>query len=255
MINFALLKKEFKEIFKTYKIWIFLAIFLFFGFLSPVTAKLTPEILKSAFKEQKIMVTIPKPTVADSFGQFFKNLIQLGVLAIILLSVGLVSEEKTKGTLQMIVTKPISRTAIIFAKFLAQTTVVSFSMIIGAIICYLYTLILFKEGSFLNFSEAIMLFLLYYVLIIAITLFFSTIFRNQIAAGGLSILTFFILSLLPSLHTNFDRYSPADLTSLANKIVIGKAGLSESVPVVAITLLIIIVLLTINCWIFNQQEL
>lgn len=255
MSGLAFLKKEFKEITKTYKIWVVPIIFLFFGFLSPIAAKVLPEILKPQLESQKIFIEIPPPTAADSFLQFFKNLAQMGMLAIILLSMGLVSEEKARGTFSLVLTKPISRTAVILSKFFAQKTLILASITIGGIVCYIYTLVLFKTANLSEFALAALLYLIYSLLIIAITLFFSTLFYNQIAAGGLSLLAFFTLSLLPSLSESFARYSPGAIPSLANKIVSEQAAFSKSSWPIAVSLLLVVVLLALSCLSFNRQEL
>lgn len=255
MSSLAFLKKEFNEITKTYKIWVVLIIFLFFGFLSPIVVKLLPEILKPQLESQNIFIKMPPPTATDSFLQFFKNLAQMGMLAIILLSMGLVSEEKARGTLSLVLTKPVSRTAVILSKFFAQITLVLTSIIVGGIVCYIYTVIIFNTANPSEFALATLPYLIYSLLIITITLFFSTLFYNQIVAGGLSLLAFFTLSLLPSLSKSFAQYSPGALTSLANKIVSGQAAFSKSGWPVAISLLLVIILLTLSCLSFNRQEL
>ena len=84
MSNLTFLKKEFKEIIKTYRIWVIPLIFLFFGMLSPIVVKILPDLFKSQLKSQGIIINIPPQTAVDSFLQYFKNLSQIGMLAIIL---------------------------------------------------------------------------------------------------------------------------------------------------------------------------
>lgn len=255
MVNLAFLKKEFKEIARTYKIWVVPIIFLFFGFLSPIAVKLLPELLKATLEAQHIAFKMPPPTAVDSYLQYFKNLAQMGMLAIILLSMGLVSEEKTKGTLVLVLTKPVSRTGFVLSKFIAQTILVISSIIAGAVATYYYTLILFEAGNLSEFALAMLLYLIYSLLIITITLFLSTLLSNQVAAGGLALISVFVLSLLPSLHRIFDRYSPYALTITADKIVSKHLGFADSLWPMGVSLLLVALLLVLSCFFFNRQEL
>lgn len=109
----AYFKKELLSIVKTYRIWVIPSIFLFFALMSPPVAKFAPEIIKTALPKG-LTLKIPPPTILDAFAQYAKNLTQIGILAVILLSMGLVSEEKAKGTLQLVVTKPVSRANVVF---------------------------------------------------------------------------------------------------------------------------------------------
>jgi len=255
MNNLAFLKKEFKEIIKTYRIWVIPLIFLFFGMLSPIVVKILPDLFKSQLKSQGIVINIPPQTAVDSFIQYFKNLSQVGTLAIILFTMGLMSEEKSRGTLTLIVTKPISRAWIVMSKFIAQTVIILVSMIIGGIICYIYTIFLFKKVSFNNFALGTLDYAAYMILIISITLFFSTIFANQIAGGGLSLVALIILSLLPGITKSLAKYSPGSLTNQANDIVSGKATISVSFWPMVISLILVFVLLSVSVMIFQRQEL
>ena len=255
MSSLKFLKKEFKEIFKTYKIWVVPLIFIFFGFMSPIAVKLLPKFLEAQMKTQSIVFKIPKPVATDALLQYFKNLSQMGALAVILLSMGLVSEEKARGTLHLILTKPVSRTSVIVSKFTAQAVLISFSVIGGAACCYLYTLVLFKEGNIGLFSQSTVLYLIYYLLLLAITLFFSTLFANQVAAGGLALIVFFGLTLLPSVSKLMAKYSPYALTILADGIIKKEEIFSAAGWPLVIALVATCLFLLASCLAFNYQEI
>jgi len=255
MNSFKFLKKEFKEILKTYKIWVVPLIFIFFGLMSPIVVKLLPKILEGQMKAQNIAFKMPTPTAIESFSQYFKNLSQMGALAVILLSMGIVSEEKAKGTLQLVLTKPVSRTSVIISKLIAQSMLVCLSVLLGAICCYFYTLVLFKEGNAGLFSQSTVLYIIYYLLLIAITLFFSTLFSNQVAAGGVSLIFFFGLTILPSISQFMAKYSPYALTVIADNILKKEDVFSKSGWPLLISVILIIILLVLSCQIFSRQEL
>ena len=80
-IFIALLKKEYLESVRNKKLFIMSFIFLFLGILGPITAKISPEILKS-FLGEELAKGLQEPTFIDSWAQFFKNITQLGFIFI-----------------------------------------------------------------------------------------------------------------------------------------------------------------------------
>ncbi|MFA5867313.1 MAG: ABC transporter permease [Actinomycetota bacterium] len=252
----AFLKKEFTAIFKTYRWWVIPLVFLIFALMSPPTAKLTPELLKSVMPKG-MNIKLPEPTLIDAFAQWFKNLSQMGLLAVILLTMGIVAEEKSSGTILLIVTKPISRANVVLSKFAAQVTWMSASFMLAAAVCYGYAIMIFKFDRIAEFVQANVLFVLYFVVIIAVTIFFSTVLKNQIAAGGLSLVTALLLSLVSSLSQTFDKYAPTGLTTVGSKIALGQTGteLTQAIWPVLTSLVLIAGLLLAAIVVFNREEL
>lgn len=254
MFNIAFFKKELKEILRTYRLWVVPVIFIFIGLSSIASAKFLPEILKEQLKAQNIKIQIPEQTAVDAFVSYFKNLNQIGILAVILLTMGLVSEERVKGVLAQILTKPLKRTSVITSKFLVHGGFMILSAILGAIIAYLYTLGLFKQPDFNKFALANMLLLVYLLLVFTITLFFSALLENQILAGGLSLIAIFTLSILPSINRFFEKYAPSALLSLANETVKNVNKFNQAYVPVVVSVLLIVVLLAVAAFIFKRQE-
>ncbi len=250
----ALLKKEFLAIAKTYRLWVVPAVFLLFALLSPPVAKYTPQIISSAMPKG-VTIKIPEPALLDALIQWTKNLSQMGILATILFTMGLVSEEKARNTIQLVLTKPVSRTWFVLSKLFAQCVLVLGSIKITAFICYIYAIAIFGGNKATAFTQANLLFLIYVFLIISVTLSFSTVFSNQIAAGGLSLIGFAILSILPVFGKALSKYSPGVLPVLADKILKGEASISASTWPIIMSLILATAFLAIAIVIFNHQEL
>lgn len=252
----AFLKKEFKAVFRTYRFWVIPLVLMFFALMSAPTAKFTPDLLKSALP-QGMSFKMPAPTLVDAFTQWFKNLSQIGVLAIILLTMGLMAEEKTSGTILLIVTKPVSRANVVVSKFVAQASWLAVSFAAAAVVCYLYSAALFKFDLAGAFVWGNLLFLGYFVLVVAITIFFSTVLKNQIAAGGLALVTVTGLSLVAALSKTFDKYSPTGLTTVGMKVAFGQPGadLAQAAWPAVTGVITVAALLTAAILIFNRQEL
>lgn len=252
----AFLKKEFTAIFKTYRWWVIPLVFIIFALMGPPGAKLTPQIIKIAMP-QGMTMTVPEPTLIDAFGQWFRNLSQMGLFAAILLTMGIVAEEKSSGTILLIVTKPVSRANLILSKFFAQSVWLTVSLTVAAAVTFIYAGFIFKFDRLAEFAQANALFILYYLLAVAVTIFFSTVLKNQIMAGGLSLVTVLLASMASALSKVFDKYAPTGLNTIGTKLALGQAGgeLAQAAWPALTAVIMIAVLLGAAIAIFNREEL
>jgi len=251
----AFLRKEFKEIYRTYRLWAIPVIFLFMAFSAPASAKFLPDFLKTQMEAQNITIKLPDPTAVQSFQAYFKNLTQIGLLAVILLSMGLTAEEKSQGILAQVVTKPVRRPDIIWAKWLVHGGWYLLSMAIGAVGCYLYTLGLFGKADLGGFMLANGVFALYLVLIFSVTVAAGAAARTQGVAGGLGLAGFVIFSTLPVFGGGLQHYSPGALSDLAFKLASGSGHISDAFWPTIVTVAAIVLLLIGGISIFDRQEL
>ena len=188
--------KEFREIGKTYKIYVIPIIFLVLGLMSPIIAKIT-DLVKSLAESGRWCdhSKLSPPTAVDAYLQLFKNFNQIGILVVLISSIGLVVEEKSRGTAVLILTKPVPRWAFIISKYLASAVLVVGSTLISYFACLYYCGILFDETLFKPSFQGLVLLLAYYLLVLAVTARqYSQHFGclRWLAIGGV-----LLLSLLP----------------------------------------------------------
>ncbi|MCD6286204.1 MAG: ABC transporter permease, partial [Anaerolineae bacterium] len=94
MIFLVALRKELFEQRRTYRLLVVVVVLLGFGLMSPLAAKLTPELLRLLPNGEEIAKLIPSPTTADAVAQYLKNSSQFGVLLALLMTMGVVVQEK-----------------------------------------------------------------------------------------------------------------------------------------------------------------
>ncbi len=88
----AFTQKELTEQLRGFKALILVAVLFLFGMMSPLLAKIMPDIL-SGMSIQGMTINIPAPTVFDAYGQFFKNVGQMGfIVLLIILAINLTVE-------------------------------------------------------------------------------------------------------------------------------------------------------------------
>ncbi|MCY6488402.1 hypothetical protein OYG14_12835, partial [Actinobacillus pleuropneumoniae] len=84
--------------------------FIVLAVTSVLSARFTTELMQSLLPAGSDMsALIPDPTRRYTLGQWTKNLSQIGIVAILLMSGSTINAEDRQGTQILILTKPVSR--------------------------------------------------------------------------------------------------------------------------------------------------
>lgn len=247
------LVKEILENFRTYRFYVLAAALIFFGLTSPIIAKLTPELIESALPGG-LEIKIPDPVYKDAYLNFLKNLNQLGLIVLILVSMGLVAEEKARGTAVLVLIRPLSRSAFIWIKYLVLIGITAICTAVATVGAYLYTLALFEGVQLAGFPLSIVAWFLFACMIVAATTLFSVVMPNQMSAAGMAFLVYIVFYAAPALGRGLEKYSPGVLLTKGGEVA---AGLSAEVlfwpamTAAALTLFF----LWLAAALFNRQEL
>ena len=253
-MNFmAVFRKEMQEQWRTYRFLIVAAVFVAFGMASPLLAKFTPEMLKAIpGVPPEILSAIPAPTVTDAITQYVKNMSQFGILLALLVTMGVVVQEKERGTAAFFLTRPVSRETFLLAKFAALTVIFIISLALAALGCWYYTLVLFASlawGAFLALNGLMLVVFLVYM---ALALLASTLARTNGMAVGLAVAALILISGIGALPT-IGEYFPNRLFSWGTTLMMGGKGTAW--PALGISLGMIAVALLAACLIFRHQEI
>jgi ABC-2 type transport system permease protein len=253
-MNFiTVFRKEMTEQWRTYRFLIMAAVLAAFGLASPLLAKFTPEMMKAIpGVPPELLAAIPKPTVADAIAQYVKNMSQFGIILALLMTMGIVVQEKERGTAAFFLTRPVSRETFLLAKFAALAVAFIASLSLAAIGCWYYTLVLFEPlawGPFLALNGLMLVVFLVYV---ALALLASTIARSNGMAAGLAFMALVLIGLIGGLPTIGD-YFPGRLFSWGMTLLLG--GKDSAWPALWISLGIIAVALLAAGLIFRRQEI
>jgi ABC-2 type transport system permease protein len=246
-----LLAKEMREQIRTMRLVVVLAVFCAFGILSPVLAKVMPDILKSA--GGGIQITIPTPTVRDAMDQFAKNVGQMGALIAILISMGAVATEKERGTAGFLLTKPVGRVEFLLGKITAIAILLGLGLTLAGLLAAVYTAVLFEPLSVTGTVASIALLWLSLAVYASVTFLASVVTRSALVAGGVGFAAFIgvgIISTFPSIGL----YTPNGLSAPAVALALGLPGSNLAGPVFVNLALIGLVLGAAGIA-FRRQEL
>src|SRR5260221_9281764 len=143
MLFWVALRKELLEQWRTYRMLVVGAVLLAFGLLSPLTARLTPELIRLIPNGEQLAGLIPAPTALDAVAQYLKNMSQFAVILALLLTMGAVSQEKERGTAAMMLSKPLPRWVFLAAKFAALGLTFAAGLALAGAGAYYYSVLLF----------------------------------------------------------------------------------------------------------------
>ncbi len=247
----AFVKKEFTENMKNYRFFILFAVFLIFGIMSAFLAKFTPEIL-SAFAADMEMTS--EPVALDAWKQFYKNISGVGFSAFIILYGSCLSGEYSKGTLVLMVTKGLSRKAVILAKYTVAAVLMTICYWASFIAAYGYTAFLWHDtGLFHVALAAFALWLagfLYLSILMVGCVIFKQTFTSILFTGGIVA----VISLL-GIAGPSAKFNPFILTSKNVDLLSGEAVPSDFMIPALLSVAISILGLLIAMKLFNKKQL
>lgn len=250
----AFFKKELMEIMRTSKIIILPALFLFFGVMSPLAARYMNEILSLVGEQQGVSIRFPDPTYVEAYAEFFKNLYFMMIIVTILVFAGTVAEEKTKGTIVLVMTKSLSRNGFIMGKLTAAILLFTFSYVLGTAICMYYTSLLFAEFINPGILAGTAVFWLFGLLMLTLTLLTSLLCRSMSTSAVFAFAGYLLVSAIASLPY-IGRYSPGALQGLSSELASGSGLPGDALAPATVTFILAAALTVSALFIFRKQEL
>lgn len=190
------LVKEAREMIRLGR-WIPLAaVYLFLGVLQPVTFKLLPTILGSASNLPKgTVIQIPTPTVDQVLNGIIGQYNQLGILALILVGMGMIAGER-KAVGEWLWSKPVRVHHYILAKFLVLFLVAALASLTGMGLGGYYTAQLIGPVDWNVLWQGALLYVLYQAFVISVILLASALMTSPTLAGGVALLVIAGMNML-----------------------------------------------------------
>ena len=176
----------------------------------------------------------------------------LGTFVTIMVGMGLLANERTSGTAAMTLSKPVTRSGFILAKFLGLAFSLFASLAIASVVMYVLTLLLFADGGVLEFATFMASIGVTLLLIGALAFFWSGVFRRQLVAGGVTLAMFIAMAPLDIIEGT-RRFQPTNSVEWGASFITGET--SDQWPAFLIALGCI-ALLTTGAWaVFRRKEL
>jgi len=190
------LAKEAREMVRLGR-WIpLVAVYLFLGVSQPITSKLMPVILSSASNLPKgTVIHIPPSTVDQVLNGIIGQFNQLGILALILVGMGMIAGER-KLVGEWLWSKPVNMTHYVLAKFSVFFLVAALSSLIGLGLGAFYTVQLIGPVNWNVLYQGALLYVLYQAFLISVILLASALVTSPSLAGGIALIIIVLANVL-----------------------------------------------------------
>lgn len=245
----TLIKKEYLEYIRDHKLIILVAIFAILGVSNPLIAKMTPWLFEQFIND--VSITLPTPTVLDSWIQFFKNIGQIALFIFTIIFSNCINHEINQGTLINLLTKGLKRQAVILSKFIGLTSLWSLLYLLSMIITWGYNCYYFN-GNPVNLALALISLWIFGIFIIALIIFGNVLVKNNYG-GLLFVGIFVIIGLFLSGFNILNDYNPIILFANSSSIMTNSSITCGSNIIITLILTIGLVICSIS--IFNHQEI
>lgn len=252
MRSLAFFKKEIMQLFKTSRLISVSAVFVFFGLLSPLTARYMNEILASVGAD--LGMKFPDPTYMDAWLQFFKNTSSICLIVFLLTMSGCVAAEKSKGSVLLVLTKQVSRSNFLLSKMASGLVLFSFAYLISAGACYYYISVLFPGAEGTGLVLALFATGVEGFFFAVFAVFASTLAKTPTSAAIIAFAGYAVLSI-PTAFSKLVKFTPAGLTAQSTNLVLGTAKTGDVYVSIALALALTAVIAISTIMIFKKQEL
>jgi len=213
--------KEWLEQRRSYRLVVALVVLAIAGILGPLSAKYLPQLLANmADIPPGLEALLPPADISMAVTEYSDNLIQFGVLLALLLPLAAIVGEKNQGTAALTLSKPVSRLSFVAAKSLAQGLTLFLGVLAAALLGYFYTGVLFGWIDPAGFLAANILYWLYLVVLLSLTLLASAVARSTVAAAGMAFGALLALGILGSVPA-LAPYLPSALLAWGGGLALG----------------------------------
>jgi ABC-2 type transport system permease protein len=249
----AFCKKELLEYQRNYKLYIMIIIFFLFGLMSPLFAKMLPQLLNGSELEG-IKIVLDEATAMDSWTQFYQNIGQMGILVLVIVFSGITASDLSKGTLINMLTKGLNRTTVIGAKFFIAVLIWTISYGLALLTTYGYTTYFWGQVTMSHIFLAFISPWVYGLYLIALMVLGGILFKSYFGSLMLTGVATVIMSLL-SIVPFLQKYLPISLSGDTINLLKHHKEPADFVFALIICILMTVLFMTVSILVFRRKEI
>ena len=180
-----LLTKEVVEAWRTYRLAILCGTFLVIGIAVPLLIRFLPRLVRWFGATGEI--GLEDLGVADVVDMLVRNVTLTGGVAAILLTMGTIAGERRRGTLGLVLSRPVSRAAVLWAKFVALGMAFGLATGLAVLGTWLYSALFFAPQAALPWGQLGAILWLSLMVHVAVTLFGSVVAPTPLGAAAVGL--------------------------------------------------------------------
>jgi len=209
---------EWLRLYRTYRLWILLGIFVMFGALGPLTARFLPEIVKSLGAGAQVVVPEATPELAMS--QYSGNALQIGLLAVAFLAAASLAFD-AKLEMAVFLRTRASMRSILTPRYVVNMVAASAAVFIGSAVAFVGSVMLIGMPRIGGTLAGSLMLALYLAFAVAAAGFFASLMRS---VPGTALITVGLLILLglAGLIPVVKPWLPSELVGAFDGLVAGE---------------------------------
>ena len=250
----VLLKKEWRENVRNYKLFWIPTVFILLGIMEPVTNYFLPQILDSVGNLPEGAVfefpaPLPEQVMAAIMGQYQF----IGLLIIVLAYMGTIAGERKSGTATLLYARPLSFSAYFMSKWVMASAIALLSVWLGFLAGYYYTYLLFGSIDLMGFIQFLASYSLWVLLVVTIVMVSSALMPNAGLAAAVSLGVIFISQIVDSLLGTYWPVSPLKLPAYAAAWLESAPDMADFWWSVGVTIVLIAVLIALGIFLSAKR--
>ncbi|GIO27862.1 ABC transporter permease [Ornithinibacillus bavariensis] len=252
----TLFQKELLENWRNKKwIWVPLVIILL-SIMDPITNYFLPQIIESVGgMPDGTVFELPDFSPSEVIMMSLSQLSSLGVLVIVLLSMGTISGERKSGVSELILVKPVSYSNYITSKWLSLLLLVWLSLFLGLLMSWYYTNILYGTLSFVDFTKVFFFYGIWLTLVVSLSIFYNSIFKSSGLVAFFTILTIMIMSIITKIFHHVLDWSPNNLSIYIQEMLTAEKINGDLWATSGVALAISVLLVLVSIQMFKRKEM
>ena len=249
----AVLEKEVIEAWRTYRLVWLCALFVVIGIGAPVIIQYLPDLAAALVPDAEIGVgETAAPDVVDLL---LSTLLNAGAFAAVLMTMGAVAGEKERGTAWLVLSKPVSRAAYLWAKVVALGMIFALATGLAVLAAWLYSSLFFGEVPVLPWAQMAFIAWLSIMVYVSITFVGSVVAASPLGAAGFGLAAIAGLSLVSAV-TGLTPWLPTGLAEVAKAVVLEEVSSDlDPARTVAVSFGVILVSMLVAWWRFRHEEI
>lgn len=232
-------------------------VFIFLGATQPVVTYYLPSILEALGGGQGITIDSGMTNqqggavLASTLGSQFD---QLGLMILVISTMGIIQSDKGNGMLAFILTRPVAVISYIAGKLVSNYLIAIISVAFGYFTSYSYVNYLFTNVPFSQMINGLFFYLLWVLFIVSFTTLISTILSSQAAIALLSIVFLLGCRIMVGLSPIIDLLNPASVSKHAMEVLItGSINFHAKGNILLTFVWILLTLFVMNYWIVHKK--
>jgi len=252
----VLFKKEMLESWRNFKwVWVPL-VFILLAIMEPISSYYLPMIIESVGGlPESTIIEMPDLLPSEVLMMTLAQLSSLGVLIIVLMSMGTIGGEIKSGVSELILVKPVSYRNYITSKWAALLLIIWLSLVVSMISSWYYVNLLFGDLLFLSLLQTILFYGLWLTLVATLSIFYNTLFKTPGLVAALTIITIIAMSVVTSIFEHLLIWSPINLSKHIGGVLLTNEVSTDLIFTAFVTVGMIGILLISSIHIFKTKEL